>query len=100
MLQGECEAAEENHRVAQFSISNIRPAPARQEKVDVTFRIDANGILEVTARDKRSGNTESLTITADQMNLPKEEIQRLSEQAEFERDRENRRRKAEQAMDM
>ena len=75
-----------------FEIKNIRPAPKGEEKVDVTFNIDANGILQVTVKDVRTGNTESLTIESDKMNLPKEEMARLVEQGNFEREREARRR--------
>ena len=92
VLQGECEQAKDNHMVAKFSISDITPAPAGQEKVDVTFRIDANGLLHVVCKDVRTGNSESLTITQDKLNLPREEIGRLVEQGEFERERAARRR--------
>ena len=57
----------------------------------MTFRMDANGLLVVSAKDKRTGNSESLTITSDKMNLPPAEINRLMEQAEFERLRRQRR---------
>ena len=74
VLQGESELASDNHKVAKFNIGNIRSAPKGQEKIDVSFRIDANGILEVTARDKRTGNEESLTIAKEELNLPQAEI--------------------------
>ena len=93
ILQGEAELAKDNHRVGNFDISNIRASPHGEEKVDVTFNIDANGILQVTAKDVRTGNSESLTITSDKMNLPKEEIARLVEQGEFDRERAERRKK-------
>ena len=92
VLQGECELAKDNHLVAKFKINDITPGPAGQEKVDVTFRIDANGLLHVFVKDVRTGNSESLTITQDMLNLPREEIGRLVEQGEFERDRAARRR--------
>ena len=59
--------------------------------MDVTFKIDTNGILVVTAKDVHLGHSKSLTITSDKLNLPKQEIARLVERGEFERDREARR---------
>ena len=79
VLQGECVLAKDNHRVAKFYIRNITPAPAGQEKVDVTFRKDANGLLQVTVKDVRTGNSESLAIETHQLNLPADEIARLVE---------------------
>ena len=55
--------------------------------MDVSFRIDANGLLNVFAQDVRTGNSEGLTITSDQLNLPREEINRLVDIGEFERQR-------------
>lgn len=55
--------------------------------MDITFRIDANGLFSSVVKDKRTGNSESLTITADKMNLSSEEVARLVELGEFERQR-------------
>lgn len=85
MLQGESTLAKDNHKVAKFYINDITAGPAGEEKVDVTFRKDANGILQVTVKDVKTGNSESLTIQTHQLNLPAEEIGRLVEQGEFER---------------
>ena len=79
IVQGESRLAKDDHKVGHFDIKNIKKGPAGQEKIDVTFNIDANGILQVTARDVRTGNAESLIIKSDKMNLPKEEISRLVE---------------------
>ena len=53
----------------------------------MTFRIDANGLLNVFAKDVSTGNSEGLTITNEELNLPRAEIGRLVEQGEFERER-------------
>ena len=91
VLQGEAELAKDNHQLAKFDINGITPGPAGEEKVDVTFKIDANGILQVTVKDRKTGNSESLTIEAEKLNLPKEEVAQLIAQGEFEREREARR---------
>ena len=92
VLQGEKELVSDNHNIDEQTISNITPGPAGSEKVDVTFKIDANGLFQAEIRDVRTGNSENLTITADKMNLPQDEINRLAEIAEFDRSRANRRR--------
>ena len=91
VLQGEHELAERNHKIDETTIGNITPAPKGQEKIDVTFKIDSNGLFQAVIKDVRTGNCENLTITKDKMNLPPDEIQRLAEQAEFDRDRAARR---------
>ena len=55
--------------------------------MDITFRIDTNGLLNVFAKDVRTGNSENLTITSDDLNLPAEEMRRLIEEGEFQRER-------------
>ena len=61
----------------------MQRSPAGEEKIDVTFRIDTNGLLNVFAKDVRTGNSENLTITSDDLNLPAEEMRRLIEAGEF-----------------
>ena len=70
-----------------FSVGNINRSLKGEEKVDVTFRIDANGLLHVFAKDVNTGNSEGLTVTNENLNLPREEIGRLVEEGEFARER-------------
>ena len=74
VLQGEHELAENNHKIDETTIGNITPGPAGSEKIDVTFKIDSNGLFQAVIRDVRTGNCENLTITKDKMNLPSDEI--------------------------
>ena len=55
--------AADNHLVANFKLEGITPAPAGKESMDVTFSIDANGLLNVTAKDVRKGHSKSIVIT-------------------------------------
>ncbi len=64
VLQGEREMAKDNKTLGRFILDNIPPAPRGVPQIEVTFKIDANGILNVTAKDKASGKEQSITITA------------------------------------
>ena len=64
VLQGERERAADNRVLGRFQLSDIRPAPRGEPQVEVTYDIDANGILHVTARDKDTGKEQSITTTA------------------------------------
>lgn len=68
--------------LGKFELSGIPPAPRGQPQIEVTFELDANGILRVSAGDKGSGKTESITITNDKGRLSAEEIERMVEEAE------------------
>jgi molecular chaperone DnaK len=81
VLQGERELARDNRVLGRFSLQNIRPAPRGEPQVEVTFDIDANGILNVTARDKDTGAEQSITIS-EQSNLDKSEVERMVREAE------------------
>ena len=72
----------DNHKLGQFDLSGIAPAPRGVPQIEVTFEIDANGILQVSAEDKGTGKSESITITAEKGRLSEEEIQRMVEDAE------------------
>jgi heat shock protein 5 len=63
-------------------LTGIPPAPRGVPQIEVTFEIDANGILKVSAQDKVAGKSESITITNDKGRLSKEEIERMVEEAE------------------
>ncbi|MCW5936026.1 MAG: molecular chaperone DnaK [Fimbriimonadaceae bacterium] len=81
ILQGERPMANQNKSLGQFNLSGIPPAPARVPQIEVTFDIDANGILHVSAQDKATGNQQKITITGSG-NLGKEEIERMVKEAE------------------
>jgi len=80
VLQGERPMANDNMSLGRFRLEGIPPAPRGIPQVEVTFDIDANGILNVTARDKATGKEQKVTITAS-TNLNKEEIDRMVRQA-------------------
>merc|ERR1719405_440668 len=82
VLQGEREMAADNQMLGQFSLVGIPPAPRGTPQVEVTFDIDANGILNVSAVEKAGGRSERITITNDQGRLSKEEIDRMVEESE------------------
>jgi molecular chaperone DnaK len=76
VLQGERERASDNRVLGRFKLENIRPAPRGVPQVEVTFDIDANGILNVTARDKDTGQQQQITIS-ESSNLDKSEVERM-----------------------
>jgi molecular chaperone DnaK len=81
VLQGEREMAGDNRTLGRFHLDGIAPAPRGMPQIDVTFDIDANGILNVKAQDKGSGKEQSVTITASST-LSKDEVENLVKQAE------------------
>lgn len=80
VLQGEREMASGNKSLGQFNLSDIPPAPRGMPQIEVTFDIDANGILHVSAKDKATGKENKITIKANS-GLSEEEIQRMEEDA-------------------
>jgi molecular chaperone DnaK len=84
-LQGERERAADNRVLGRFQLQNIRPAPRGEPQIEVTFDIDANGILNVTARDKDTGAEQSITIS-EQSNLDSAEVERMVQEAERNRE--------------
>jgi molecular chaperone DnaK len=81
VLQGEREMSKGNKSLGQFNLSDIPPAPRGMPQIEVTFDIDANGILHVSARDKGTGKENKITIKANS-GLSEEEIQRMVKDAE------------------
>jgi molecular chaperone DnaK len=81
VLQGEREMARDNRTLGRFHLDGIPPAPRGVPQIEVTFDIDANGILNVKAQDKGTGREQSVTITASST-LAKEEVDRLVKEAE------------------
>lgn len=93
VLQGERERAADNRVLGRFRLEDIRPAPRGEAQVEVTFDIDANGILNVTARDKDTGKEQSITIS-EQGNLDQSEVERMLAEAERNRAEDEALRKA------
>ena len=91
VLQGERPMAAENKSIGRFILDGILPAPRGVPQVDVTFDIDANGILNVSAKDKGTGKEQRITITASS-GLSKEEVERLVREAEEHAEEDKRRR--------
>ncbi|MFF0456400.1 molecular chaperone DnaK [Nocardia africana] len=93
VLQGERERAADNRVLGRFRLEDIRPAPRGEAQVEVTFDIDANGILNVTARDKDTGKEQGITIS-EQGNLDQSEVERMLAEAERNRAEDEALRKA------
>ena len=85
VLQGERERAADNRVLGRFRLENIRPAPRGVPQIEVTFDIDANGILNVSARDKDTGTEQRITIS-ETSNLDQAEVERMIRDAEQHRD--------------
>jgi heat shock protein 5 len=82
VFQGERAMTKDNVLLGKFELASLSPAPRGVPQLEVTFEIDANGILKVGAEDKSSGQSESITITADKGRLSEEEIERMVREAE------------------
>lgn len=85
VLQGERQTAEGNKSLGQFNLTGIGSAPRGTPQIEVTFDIDANGILNVSAKDKGTGKSHSIKITASS-GLSKEEIEKMVREAELQKD--------------
>src|SRR3982075_2734372 len=81
VLQGERDVASGNKSLGQFNLTDIPPSPRGMPQIEVTFDIDANGILHVTARDKGTGKENKVTITGS-TTLEKQEVERMVKEAE------------------
>jgi len=86
VFEGERAFTKDNSLLGKFDLSGIPPAPRGVPKIDVTFAIDANGILNVTAREVATGKSNAITITNDTGRLSKDEIARLVAEAEANAD--------------
>jgi len=82
VFEGERAMTKDNHQLGKFELTGIPPAPRGVPQIEVTFEIDANGILQVAASDKGTGKAEKITITADKGRLSEEEIERMVREAE------------------
>jgi len=82
VYEGERAMTKDNHNLGKFDLTGIPPAPRGVPQIEVTFDIDANGILNVSAADKSTGKQNKITITNDKGRLSKEEIERMVSDAE------------------
>jgi len=82
VFQGERAMTKDNVLLGKFELTDLPPAPRGVPQIEVTFEIDANGIVSVAAEDKASGKSEQITITADKGRLSEEEIERMVQEAE------------------
>ena len=92
VYEGERAMTRDNHRLGQFELSGIPPAPRGVPKIDVTFDIDANGILNVTAKDQSTGRSNNITITNDNGRLTQADIDRMVSDAEKYREEDGKQR--------
>ena len=93
VLQGEREMAADNKSLGTFLLDGIAPAPRGVPQIEVTFSLDANGILNVTAKDKGTGKENSVTIQ-DSGNMSKEDIEKAQKEAELHADDDKKKREA------
>jgi molecular chaperone DnaK len=93
VLQGEREMAADNKSLGRFLLDGIAPAPRGVPQIEVTFNLDANGILNVTAKDKGTGKEQSITIQ-DSGNMSKEDIEKAQKDAEAHADEDKKKREA------
>jgi molecular chaperone DnaK len=92
VLQGERSMAADNVKLGDFVLDGIPPAPRGIPQIEVTFNIDVNGILNVSAKDKGTGKTQKITIQSS--NLSKDEIERMKNDAEAHADEDEKKRNA------
>lgn len=90
VFEGERAMTKDNNLLGTFDLTGIPPAPRGVPKIDVTFDLDANGILNVTAKDTSSGKSQNITIKNDKGRLSKEEIDRMINEAERYKDEDER----------
>ena len=91
MLQGERQFARDNRTLGRFNLVGLPPAPRGIPQIEVTFDIDANGIVNVSAKDKGTGKEQKITITASS-GLSKDEVDRMMREAELHADEDKKRR--------
>jgi len=97
VYEGERPMTSQNHLLGKFELSGIPPAPRGQPQILVTFNIDANGILEVTAKDKATGKSSNIVITNDKGRLSQNDIDRMVKEAEKYKEEDEKVRKTAEA---
>merc|ERR1712228_933376 len=90
VYEGERAMTRDNHLLGKFDLMGIPPAPRATPQIEVTFEVDANGILNVSAVEKGSGKSEKITITNDKGRLSKEEIEKMVNEAETFKDEDDK----------
>merc|ERR1712121_196886 len=90
VYEGERAMTRDNHILGKFDLTNIPPAPRGTPQIEVTFDVDSNGILNVSAMEKGSGKSEKITITNDKGRLSKEEIEKMVNDAETFKDEDDK----------
>jgi molecular chaperone DnaK len=96
VLQGEREMSVDNKSLGRFVLDGIPPAPRGIPQIEVTFNLDANGILNVTAKDKGTGKEQSITISGSG-NLNKEEVEKAAKEAEAHAEEDKKKRESAEA---
>jgi heat shock protein 5 len=86
VFEGERPMTKDNHLLGNFELAGIPPVPRNQPQIEVTFEIDANGILNVAAEDKSTGKKETITITNDKGRLTEEQIEKMIKDADANAD--------------
>lgn len=99
VLQGERQMANDNKELGIFQLTGIAPAPRGVPQIEVTFNLDANGILHVSAKDKGTGKEQSITIQ-NSGNLSKEDIEKAQKEAEAHADEDKKKRETAEAKNM
>ncbi|MCX6809799.1 MAG: molecular chaperone DnaK [Candidatus Berkelbacteria bacterium] len=99
VLQGEREMAQDNRTLGRFILDGIPPAPRGVPQIEVTFDIDANGILNVKAKDKATGKEQKITITASS-GLSKEEVEKMTKDAEAHAEEDKKKKEAVEVRNM
>merc|ERR1719440_2759689 len=82
VFEGERSMTKDNHILGKFELTGIPPAPRGQPQIEVTFEIDSNGILNVGAEDKATGQGEKIQITNDKGRLSEDQIEKMIKEAE------------------
>lgn len=97
VLEGERAMAKDNHLLGSFELTGIPPAPRGVPQIEVTFEVDVNGMLNVSAVDKGTGRSNKITIKNDQGRLSKEEIEKMIKEAELHKEEDQRRKETVEA---
>ncbi|TVU47559.1 hypothetical protein EJB05_07165, partial [Eragrostis curvula] len=97
VYEGESASTKDNHLLGKFKLSGLPPAPKGAIKFEVTFDIDANGVLKVSAKETMTGRMNNITITDHSGRLRKKEIKRMEQDAERYKEKEREPRTTEKA---